>query len=300
MLQYKYAALLVILIYSIIYCTIIPVTNDTFSHSQMVISWNYDYPPLFHLLVKIPQLVLNLPYSWVVWLTFLTGSVITLTILPYFVYNLYLEYSKSSKIAFFSLFAYLFSTAITNYYYYANLWAQTLGTIFLLIMITYLMKREHKKASIFLFLLAMTHRTIILYALLIFVVYFAIKRINEKNLVNLGGAYCLSKAGEISYSLSCYIPLFIIVYPFWLLFTIRNAMWKTLNDKLFLAAAIIPLIFAFQDLRVFLGTFTFLSYYIGVEMNRNKKTLIVIVALSIIFAIFSYLYTLDIAKTAIS
>jgi len=297
--SYRNLAIGAICICAIAYSFISPVTNDTYSHASMIIDGSGDYPPLLHYLVKVPLLVVGFNYSNAVAFTFLIGSVLTLVILPYFIFKMFEEYKNSSRTAFLGLIAYLFGTGVTNYLYYANVWAQSLAMIFIVITITCLMKKETMKASLFVALTFLAHREMCWYALVILIAYFVISRKQIEQIYS-GAAYCLSKSGEITRSLSCYLPIFLIVYPFIWLPTLRNAAWKTVNDKLYVVSSLAPLMFVFIDLRVFLATFTFWSLYVGEEMLKSKKRLVLILLISALFASFSFFYTLDLATTAIS
>ena len=298
MINYRYLAILLVFGYAMLYLPLILITNDTYAYATMVSTSDTNYPPLFLILVKIQTLILNVNENSIIWFTFLTGSIIALIILPILVYFLFEEYKKSSKIAFWGLFAYMLGTGITNYYYYANIWAQALGMSLLVISLTYLMKEQYKKAAVFIVLVALSHRVLIYYAIAIILVFLILKR-NEIQGFFSGLAYCLYKTGEISYSLMCYIPMFLLVYPFFWIVTLRNITVKTINDKLFVISAVIPLAFVFLDLRTFLATFTFLSIYVGEEICNGSKRKILIIATCLVFAAISFVYTLDLANTAI-
>jgi hypothetical protein len=296
---YKQLALIAIFFYAALYTFTSPVTNDSYAHAKMALNGDEAYPPLFYSLVKTEMLIVGANQENALMMTFITGSLLTLVILPFFVFKLFEEYTKNAKIAFWSFFAYLFALGVTNYYYYANIWAQVLAMIFIVIATRHLLRKEELKAIIFVSLTFIAHREMCWYAVLIYVAFAVMNRIKFEN-VSTAFVYCLYKSGEIVRSSTCYIPMFLIVYPAFWLFTLRNAVWKTNEDKLYLFASVVPLAFAFVDLRVLLATFTFWSVYIGTEMTKGNKRLILLVLFSILFTAFSFFYTLDLANTAIS
>jgi hypothetical protein len=305
--NYEKLAIVLILAYATIYLGFLTVmkpgfliTHDTYNHADMVQNGSEIYPPLFFTIIQIEMAAIgSTNYEAAVFLTFLTGSLLALIVLPYFVFKMFEEYKKSSKIAFMGLFVYLFGTSITNSLYYANVWANVLAMIFLVVGITFIMKKEWLAAILLFALTFLTHKEICWYAMLVFVAAVIINKKQENGIAS-AGAYCVSKAGEISYSLSCYLPMVLIVYPFFWLVTLKNAMWKTVNDKVYIIASVLPLFFAFVDLRIFLATFTFWSLYIGEEMLKGRKRMALILLICAAFSIFSFFYTLDLARTAIS
>ena len=305
--KYEWYAIALILGYAAIYLGLFSImnpglliTHDTYNHADMAQNGSSIYPPLFYTIIKAEMAATgSMTYESAVFLTFLTGSVLALIVLPYFVFKLFEEYKKSSKIAFMGLIAYLFGTSVTNSLYYANVWANVLAMIFLVVGITFIMKKEWLAAMLLFALTFLTHKEMCWYAMLVFIAAVIINKKQENGIAS-AGAYCVSKAGEISYSLSCYLPMFLIVYPFIWLVTLKNAVWKTINDKVYIVASILPLFFAFVDLRIFLATFTFWSLYIGEEMLKGKKRMALILLICAVFAMFSFFYTLDLARTAIS
>jgi len=293
MSHYRNLALLAILIYATIYSTIIPLTNDVYSYTT-IIQNNSQYPLLFPTLVKITLLLTPINETSIFIATFLLGSVIILVILPYFLFEFFVAYTKNQKIAFIGLFAYLFGTGITNYYYYSNIYSQALATSILLVMMICLMRKQWIPAVACLILIALSHRLIIFYALILFF-YYLVQLRREVN--QIPAAYCLYKSGEISFSSLCLIPFFLVVYPIFWIFTLRNVSFKTINDKLFSIAAIIPLFFIFYDFRTLLMSFTFFSLLIGKEAAKGQKRLALIIVLCAAFSIFSYFYMHDLIST---
>jgi len=296
---YRELVVLLIIIYSAFYFSLMPITNDTYSHANMVDDLNISaYPPLFHLLVKtINFFSMNgdektLTKNTTIFNVFLLGSLITLVLLPYAVYEFFFAYLRSEKAAFLGFLAYLFGTGITNTYYYSNVWAQALAMFLFLCLLICLINKKPFTALIFLVLIGFTHRHFIYYAVIVYIVYFFESLFKNFELPTI---YCTTKSGsDASFSLSCLLPMFLIVFPFPYLWGVIKAHRR----DIVLFSSIVPVFLVFLDSRVLLASFTLWCGYIGSYLTGlNRTKLAVWLIFFAVFAVFSYFYMMDLAAS---
>jgi len=282
---YVKLAFLSILSYVLIYSTIIPITNDSYSYANMVIQ-PQDYPPLFPSIVRFFLFPFQLTQETALIGSFIFGSILALVLIPDLLFLLFFEMTKSTKTAFYGLFVYLFGTGITNSYYFANIWSQALAMCLFLGMLIFLFRNQSFKALICMVLIVFAHRLFVYYALAIFMIYL----IGMSFFRNKAPFYCLSSTGAITSSLSCIFSYFIVTFPAIWLVALRNTI-NTLKGEFYLLISFLPLFFYWIDLRVFLVSSSLWCLYVGKEMERGRGRAAIIVIFCILFSVFSYLYT---------